>query len=212
MSSKRVFYLMVAGLVLLGGMAIAGMVIGNSTLKKQSDKLLALKLDSKVLEQQQVSLGQAKKDVEKYSSLEQIAKTIVPQEKDQARTVREIVNLANESGVPVSSITFPTSTLGTTAAKTTTTNTTSSSTAAKVTTPPITQVKPVEGISGLYQMEINVTSESTNPIPYDRLITFLTKLEQNRHTAQVTTISVHPSEKNRNLVSFSLTVNAYIKP
>jgi len=40
----------------------------------------------------------------------------VPQDKNQAEAVREIVNLAAANGVTLASITFPTSSLGTTVA------------------------------------------------------------------------------------------------
>jgi hypothetical protein len=211
MNSKRVFYIMIGLLILLASVGIGGVVLGDKMLKKQSDKLVALKLDNKVLDEQQTELLQAKKDVEKYSSLEVIAKTVVPQDKDQARTVREIVNLASAAGITLSTISFPPSTLGAVVPKAVVTPDSSSSTT-KSTTPPVTQVKAVDGIPGVYQLEITVGTDNTNPIPYSRLIDFLTKLEQNRHTAQVSTISVLPSAKNRDLVSFTLTVNAYIKP
>jgi hypothetical protein len=40
----------------------------------------------------------------------------------------------------------------------------------------------------------------------------LQKLEQNRRTAHVTNLSIQPSEDDRNLVTFSVTLNIYIKP
>jgi hypothetical protein len=215
MNSKRVFYIMLGLLILLGGLGIGGAVMGSKMLKKEADKLVSLKLDNRVLEEQQISLGQAKKDIEKYAELEQIAKTIVPQEKDQARTVREIINLAAAAGVPIASITFPSSSLGTAAPKAPVSTGTPGDTptpASKPATPPVTQVKPVDGITGLYQLEISVASDSTNPVPYSRLISFLTALENNRRTSHVTSINVTPSAKNRSLVSFNLIVNAYIKP
>ena len=47
-----------------------------------------------------------------YSPLEKIAKIVVPQDKDQAKAVLEIVKIAGESGIKPTAINFPVSTLG----------------------------------------------------------------------------------------------------
>jgi len=77
---------------------------------------------------------------------------------------------------------------------------------------PLTQAKPVVGIEGLYQLDINIISDITKPTPYNQLIDFLHRLEQNRRTAQVTQIAIQPDGKNRANLNFSLTVSVYIKP
>lgn len=215
MTSKKIFYGMLGIVSLLVIIGAAVVYLGTSMLKKESDKLMANKLDNKVLEEQQVALVQANKDIEKYSELEEIAKTVVPQDKDQAKTVREIVKLADESGIRIGTVTFPSSNLGQAAAKPVTTNSEdggSSSTAAKPAEPTISQVKPVDGLNGVYQLEITVDSDDNAPVPYSKFIAFLKKLEQNRRTSQVTNITVEPAAKNPDYVTFSLVVNTYIKP
>lgn len=195
------------GLILL----IATVVLGNTLVNKQSAKLLNLKLDNRVLDEQQSALTIANKDIQKYTDLNKVAKSIVPQDKDQAKTVREIVTIAKESGIPIASISFPSSTLGQAAPKTANTPD-STSTAPKVTVPPVTQVKPVEGIVGVYQMEITVQSDSSQPVPYSAFINFMKNLEKNRRTAQVSNITITPYSKDINLVTFSLGINVFIKP
>lgn len=216
MNSKRVFFVMAGVLCLLTALTIGGVVIGNSLLENKSKRLSELKLENRTLEEQQLSLNQAKVDIEKYSDLERIAKSVVPQEKDQARTVRELINIANASGIKISSVTFPSSSLGQAAQKpaATSNNTDGEATPAPKapTAPPITQVKPVDNIKGLYQLEITMQSDSSAPVPYSKLLNFLSALEQNRRTAQVSTINVQPSLKNRDLVTFNIVINVYIKP
>ena len=207
MNAKRVYYLLVGILVLLGFGVIGGVLIGNAKLETSTKQLVKLKLDNQILDEQQIALVQANNDIAKYSDLEKIAKTVVPQDKDQARVVREIVSLANEAGAPIQYISFPTSNLG----QSTTTVVTPNATSPKIKTPP-SQLKPVVGNAGLYQLEITVQSDTSRPITYPQLINFLTKLEQNRRTAQVTNITVTPNSKNRKLITFSLIVNVYIKP
>ncbi len=213
MISKKVFFAMIGVLGLMVAFVIATAILGDIFLHKQSDKLVALKLDDQVVEAQQTALVQAKRDVQKYSELASTAKQIVPQDKDQARATREIISLANEAGVKIASIGFPASSLGQTTPKATTPatgSTTTPTTAAPSAS--VTQVKPVEGISGLYQLDILVTSEATSPASYVRLIDFLSRLEQNRRTAQVSQISIQPDAHNRSLLNFSLTITVYIKP
>lgn len=196
MTSKRLYYILIVFLLILGGLTVASVYFGNQLLQKKTDELTELKVESLAIEEQQRSLVQAKKDIQTYSELESIAKTIVPQEKDQARTVREIVNLAALSGIGISSISFPSSDLGDEASK----------------TPGNTQVEPVTGINGLYQMDISVQSDTNNPVSYQNFLDFLGKLEQNRRTAQVTSLNVQPTTENRNMVTFNLILRVYIKP
>ena len=220
MNSKRLFFLLSGIFVLLCGLTLAGVFFGNSMLQKKSTELVALKVESKRLEDQQKSLVQAKKDIEQYTDLENAAKTIVPQEKDQARTVREIVKFAQDTGVSIANISFPASTLGQAPAKTATppaADSSSDKNAAPAPPPPpaaptTTQVKTVTGISGVNMMEITVQSDSSKPVAYSKLIAFLQKLEQNRRTSQVSSLTVTPNSNDRNRVTFSLVVNVYIKP
>lgn len=207
MTSKHVSYILTAIIILLGLASVASVYYGNSYLADKSQNISNLKIENYTLEEQQRSLIQAKKDIEKYAELERTAKSVVPQEKDQARTVREIVKIASESGVPIANISFPASTLGQAAKPSSAQPSTGASAAG-----PTTQVKPVEGINGVYLLEISVQSAPGTPVRYESMLNFLSKLQQNRRTAQVTNLTVTPSPTDRNRVVFTLTINAYIKP
>lgn len=217
MNSRRLFFVLCIVLVLLISGAIAGTFFGNSMLKKKSENIVKLKMESTALDEQQRSLIQAKKDIKNYQELEQIAKAIVPQEKDQARTVREIIQIAEENNVPISSITFPASTLGqaqprTAAPPAAEGNGGTAASQPQAAATQATQVVPVEGIPGVYQLAISVQSVNTSPVRYQDMLNFLTDLQKNRRTSHVTNLSVAPTTNNRNLVTFSLVINAYIKP
>lgn len=203
MSSKRIFYVLIAVCVLL----IAGMLFatyqGAALLQAKGDSLLELKLENEVLADKQLELVQARKDIQTYAELESIAKSIVPQEKDQARTIREIVAIADESGVPLSTIQFPESALGVVQKKSSSKKSVDSSTS---------QLTAVEGAKGLYAMQITVISNPDEPVKYSQMLDMLRRLEQNRRTAHVTNLSITPSETDRNAVTFTLTVTVFIKP
>jgi hypothetical protein len=210
MSSKRVFFIMLGVLGLLGILTIGGFAFGNVMLQKEAAKLVDLKLQNRVLDEEQAALLQANKDIQKYAELEKVAKSIVPQDKDQAKSVREIIQLASESQVPIASIAFPPSNLGQAAPKTTTPNSTATPTTPAA--PTLSQVQAVEGIPGVYRLEVQVQSDNARPITFANLVTFLSKLEQNRRTAQVSQITIQPTPSDIRFLNFQLTMNVYIKP
>lgn len=214
MSSKKMFFVMSGVIGLMSALLIATVVYGDNFLRKQSAILVELKLSDQVIEAQKTALGQAKRDIEKYKELKATAKQIVPQDKEQTEATREILNLAQQSGIKIASISFPPSTLGQAAAPKSSTPAPSGTaeTRPPAAAPTVSQVKPVEGIKNLFQLDIVVTSDTTDTVSYTELIDFLGRLEQNRRTAQVTQISIQPDSKNRQSLNFTLTVTIYVKP
>lgn len=215
LSAKRTFYIMIGVLVLLFALLITVTVLGNSLLSKQAASLHAVKLDVRLIEEQQSAVVRANRDIQKYTDLKSIADTIVPKDKDQARSVRQIVGLAGISAIPISSITFPASTLGAAAAPVAATQGTTDTTSTPTTTttaPSITQAVPVQGMNGVYQTLITIQSSPSSPVPYSSLISFLEALENNRRTAHVNNITITPNAKNPQLLTFQLGVNVFTKP
>lgn len=215
LNPKRVYYLMIVSLVLVAILGIASLYFANSILQKQTNKLISLKLQYKIPEADQNALQLAKADIVKYSDLMNTAKAIVPQQKDQAQAVREIVNYADQTGIRILSIDFPSSNLGSAPAvvPTGTTKSNDKTSGNTLVTPPVSQVQPVQGIPGLYVLPITVQSNPASPVSFDQITSFLAKLEDNRRTAQVGTISITPQVTAvRSGLSFTLTVNVYIKP
>ncbi len=195
MNAKKLNYLLTAATILLAIALVGSGLIANMILTSKSAQLSKLKAESQVTSDLQTVIKKDKADIKKYSDLNTIAKSVVPQDKDQAQTVSEIVKIASESGIAkLSSITFPASTLG---------NPGSS---------PLTQVTAVTGIPGVYLLPITITQDTSSAIPYTQFITFLQKLENNRRTSQVTAINIEPDSKYPQNISFTLTVNEYVKP
>lgn len=224
MTAKKVFYGLIIISFLLGGLIIGTAVLGNIVFKKQFEKLSELKAKSQVLEQQSLSLIKAKQDIEEYSELDKIAKQIVPQDKDQAGTVREINRIAEESGITLSGISFEPSTLGDSRpvqAAPSPENSDGSgepantpqeaATSPAATARALTQVQPVSGIPGVYSLGVIIQTGENSTVSYEQFLTFLEKLESNRRTAHVGRISIVPQDGGAN-VTFSLTLNAFVKP
>lgn len=214
--TKRLYFLLIAaiGLLLIG--LAAGAYGANSLLASQSAKLTTLKAKSLALDQEQQGFLKAKNDIKTYAGLEKIAQAVVPEDKDQAQTVREIVNIAAANGISLAAINFPASTLGAGLSGPNTTpgvapspspSASSSSSSSK-----LSQLIAVKNIPGVYNLQITVQSDSNKPVQYASFINFLAALEHNRRTAQISTVILQPNATNRNLLNFTLTLNEYIKP
>lgn len=212
-NSKTAYMMMLGLCVLIVGIIIATVVVGDSYLSRKSARLTELKLDTEIIDLQQNALIEAKKDIASYSELNNISKQVVPQDKDQARAVREIISVADQSGIGIASVTFPSSTLGKKPAATKQSGG-SNEPQTPTTQPanPLTQAVPVKGLDGLYQLEIAVASDPAKPASYAKLIDFLERLENNRRTAQVAEIVITPTVGDRKSLNFTLTLTVYIKP
>lgn len=209
MTPKRTYYLLLTVLILLVGGLVFGTYSANKLLESRSQKLTELKIKTLALQKEKQTLVATKKEIATYADLGQIARAVVPQDKDQAAAVRQIVKIAGANGVKLAAITFPASTLGGGAAASTAP--TSASTA-KTAGTPITQVQPVKNIAGVYDLQITVQSDSSKPVSFNQFIGFLKALEQNRRTAQVNSITISPLSSNRSLLTFTLNLDEYIKP
>ena len=209
---------MIGGMVVMAAVFGTVLYFGNNMLATESEKLAELKLEEDILEEEQVSLTRAGQDIEQYEDLEEIAKSVVPQDKDQARAVREIVKIAGRSGIKLNSITFPSSNLGTggppAAAKQPSDDGAEEPAASTPAPPPISQAVPVAGIPGVYSLEMNIVPDSSTNVTYYQFLDFLERLEKNRRTAQVTSVVITPSsyDKENPVVDFSLTINIFVKP
>lgn len=210
---KHIVYLL-RGLLAFGAVAFfAIMFIGLSMLTSKSHSLADARLQSKIVEDQQASLTQAKAEINKYSYFKEVAKSVIPTDKDQAQAVVDIFKIADQSGISLQNLTFPASTLGV-GGSGASSGTSSSVPASKSI---LSQAKPVTGISGLYGIEVIIAPENdkgtpANKLPtYDKMLDFLRRIERNRRTAQITNIKVEPTQGSP-YVNFSLNLNIFIKP
>ena len=149
-------------LILLGLLALTALVfllvsaVGLKVLSQKSQLLIDAKVQQKTAEAQLISLEVAKKQVERYGYFNEVARTVIPNDKDQAATVQNIFQLASRSGIEVANISFPASSLGGTAG-----SAASAGSAPSV----VSQAKPVEGIKGLYSLEMTITPLGGDHVP-----------------------------------------------
>lgn len=213
MSSSRMRLILMAGL----GLSILIFLLigfsGKNMISNMSQKMVELKLKNTTANAQLANLASAKKQVEQYAYFNDVAKTVLPSDKNQAQAVLDISQMADESGIAIQSITFPTSTLGVAAEKKTDEDAAKASTSTA-----ISQAKPVEGISGLYSLSLTITPQSGPGTPADKQVTygkfldFLSRIENNRRTAQIASVTVQPATGTAGQFSFQITINIFMKP
>jgi len=213
--SKRLRLILIGMLATSALLFLAIYTVGSSALQSKSKQVVDLKLKSRTTDSQLANFTIAKSEVEKYGYFKQVAKTVIPNDKDQAQAVLDIFQLANESGISIQSVTFPASTLG--AKSTSTTNNAQNATAQSV----LSQAKPVDSISGLYSIELTVSPGTDALVPadkkatYPKLLNLLNRIEHNRRTAQVTQVNIQPvgtDAGSSEFINFSLVINIFIKP
>lgn len=194
MSAKNVYFGLVATCVFGFVALLGGVYAADTILKSKAQAVREARLQNLALEREQQQLAKAKTDIEKYRSLADIAQHIVPQDKDQAVTVREIVNIAKQHNIALGGVSFPSSSLGS---------------SSKTTQSQMTAVKDIKGV---YSMDITVQSDRNNPVTYPDLLAFLGALENNRRTALVKSVSLQPNTDKVGRVTFTLVLREYIKP
>jgi len=209
-------------LVLLGALAAAAILFftvalfGLGLLGAKSQKLTELKQQNKTAEAQLSNLATAKKQVEQYSYFNTVAKTVLPTDKNQAQAVLDIFSLADQAGISVASITFPASSLGAKPSSPTSSNAATASNQSV-----ISQAKPVEGIAGLYSLELTITPQSGpgvsdgRKVTYPKLLDFLSRIEHDRRTAQITQVNIQPQGSDSGpsqFINFTMTINIFMKP
>lgn len=198
MNARNTNKLLLGSLIVLALLLVISVSYGLSRLEASNQTLQDAKIDREVINLREQSLFQARKDIEEYSDLEGAAERVIPQEKDQARTVREIIAIAESSGVAIANISFPTSNLGT------------GGSAAATESSALTQATPVQGLPGLFELTLSV--QIAEPVPFGNFINFLEGLEDNRRTSQVNSVSIVPELNNRSSVTFSINMSVYLKP
>lgn len=214
LTPKTTRYILFGLLGLMAVVFIAASFIGLGKLSNKSQQLVDAKLKTKTLDTKLTALQAAKKQIDKYGYFNDVAKTVIPNDKDQAQAVLDLSHQADGAGIAIASITFPTSTLG---GKTTSTSATGSGSVSNA----ISQAIPVEGISGLYSLQLTVvpltgpTVPAAKKVTYPKMLDFLQRIERDRRTAQIAQLTIQPQSDNSGPtgeINFSLTINIFIRP
>ncbi len=193
LASQKMFVLMCLVLVAF----VAGVVgAGLKTLdfmKTKSEKIVDLKLQNAEFEKQQEVYLKARAEIEKFREYGEVAESVLPKEKNPALITAEIIAIAREAGITLSSISYPSSEIGTPTAPPNSLN---------------TQLKPAEGLKDVMVLEISITPD--RGVTYEQLLGLLSRFSNNKRKMSVTRVSVNSDRDN--LITFIIGLNLYIKP
>lgn len=209
MNAKKLYYALISLTVMII-IATAGVLyVADSFLKKNSEKLTEYKKEEKQVQLDERVYLKATNDLKKFNQLglREVVNEALPKEKDQARAIKEIFQMAESSNINIDKIQFADSTLGE-KPKNATPSTTSGGNNQPASSS-ITQAKPIAGISGVQGIEMSVGISSINdkiPIDYNRFIDFVNKITNSRRTMQITKLSIQPGLKKA-----EITINIFVK-
>lgn len=197
-------------------------------LSESSVELNSLRGEVTELEKQWTDLERAKKVLSEQSEYVTTLGLVLPEDKDQARVVKELYAIADQANVKIDSVGFPSSTLGAVTAPkpaTSTETTTNTPTNAAVSTPAATPVKsisqatPVKEIPGVQAIELSIgTIASKDPlikgIRYEEMTKLLNLIERNRRTMQIRSIGIGQTQNPGAAPTYdlSLSIVIFIKP
>lgn len=216
MNPKNIRWMLIGSIGLLLLLFIAISTFGTSMISSKSRHIADLKAREELATAQLSRLFAAQKEIERYSYFNEVAKAIIPSDKNQAQAILDISTFALQSGFEIESITFPNSTLGQRAAKPATTQN-AAETEAKTTAAAISQAKPFPGVTGLYILPITVAPQNgqqvadNKKVNFPKLYEFLSRLERNRRTAQISEVTLTLDDNSPEL-NFELDMNVFLKP
>lgn len=211
MNAKKLYMILVGGIIGLSVVSLALLYVAGLIMQKSANNLVSVKLDNLALDEQEKAYLQARKDLEKYKDLAATIENVLPKSKDQARAVREIYKIGDESNIAIDKISFSSSTLGQ--------KTSSVSTSSKSTTQVLSQAKAVDGMPGVLGVDMDMALRSSKSsksyISYSDLLNFLQKVELNRRSMQIKKLSVEvdPTATSKdNISGVDITVTIFVKP
>lgn len=211
MNAKKLYLILIGSIIGLGLISLVLLYVAGIIMQKSANQLISVKLDNLVLDEQEKAYLQARKDLEKYKDLAATIENVLPKSKDQARAVREIYKIGDESKITIDRINFSSSTLGQKAS--------AGSTSTKSSTQTLSQAKAVDGMPGVLGVDMDMSLRSSKGsesyISYSDLLTFLQKIELNRRSMQIKKLNVEVdslASGKDNISGVDLTVTIFVKP
>lgn len=190
MNPKNLFFTLLGGLALTVVGIFAGFYYANNLLSEKSDVIANLKAEDEILAQKLYSAEITKNNLNKLGFVQDLAKEVLPDAKNQSEVILLISKIADETGIKTGSFSFA-STEGEPG--------------------DTSQTTPLEGTVGVLVLPINTSFSAT----YNQLISFLEKTEQNQRKMQISNIAITPQTlqpgQTKQILDVQITINAYVK-
>lgn len=209
-------------LIFVGGLALSIWIVryANAQLAATSADLTTLRTDIANLEHKREGLQKAKVILANNEDTLDTLSKVIPEDKDQAKIVKEIYSIADKAGVSIESVGFPASTLGSPAAKVATPAISNGTTTdgSKPATPQksISQATPLKDIPGIQAIELSIGAISSKTLPlgsgvrYSELMSFIRQIERNQRAIQITALGIGQGQIVNGEQTFTLTISLTI--
>ena len=209
MTINRLYKYLVA--LFIFGIILSGYLVhyASGWLENSSQDLAKLRTDVYVLTEKSKYLDTEKRYLDSHSPEINTLDSVLPKDKDQAKVIKQLESIADKSGIKFDSISFPTSSLGssTQIAKPTTTDSATTNNTNISEAPPkpskvISQATPLKDIPGVQTIEITLgalSSKDSKPgagMRYPEMISFIKQLERNQRIIQTQSIQIGQAPSN----------------
>lgn len=204
MNAQKTYRLLVSAFII--GLASSFLLLyyASQWLNASGNELSSLRNEVASLDKQRNDLDNARRLLKDYEFERSLLPQVLPKDKDQARVIREINQIADLVDLNIASISFPSSTLGTqtlrapTQAESSTPTSNGSATSADQAPAPksVSQATPVKDIPGVQSVEITLGAINSKKLPkdtgmrYDEMIDFIRLLERNQRTIQIRSLGI----------------------
>jgi hypothetical protein len=223
MTAKKLFKVLLGALLAVVAGSILMVWQAKNWLTGRSAVIITSKLDVAELESTYNQGLRARTELLTYNTLLSSVDDILPEDKDQVNALSQIIKISDEVGITINTISFPSSELGSAkpvAPKAVETTNDKPSEAPAVATPTqaITQAKPVDGLPGIYALQVRldgITQKgSVNGPTYDQVLSLLRAVERNQRTLQITSLGITPVKDSSGSTTYqvAITLNLFIKP
>lgn len=193
LNAKSLRVILAASMLLLIAGAVAGFIFAQKQLQAFATAISQIEADAAVGDDNIITLKQLETTLKDVRDVKSKADSIaVPTSDYPVAVIKNITNIANKSGIPLTGISYSDGDSSTTAATGTPTPTTPAPTTATpgATATPSTVTTP----TGVTKKTINVSTAS--PVSYDNLMNFLKRIENDDMYLHITKVSLTKSEGN----------------
>lgn len=182
------------GLSIIMMLTVVGLLLGvrwaDANRLSQSDDLGELESSNQELQEKiNNALDLRQKLENKYADTAKAADTVLPSTKSQENVIALLIEISQSAGVEFQGYNFGGSVESAEDVE-------------------LSQLVPVEGISGVYALSVDTSFESD----YETLLGLLRAIEASGRYMQITNIGISPESENSNIFSTRLTIETYVKP
>lgn len=192
MDAKKLFKILLGGVAVVVVLFAFGYRTGLARLESGHQTIGTLEAKLEAVDEKLVLTQRTRTQLTQLEFIQTIASEVLPDSKGQPELVGQILLIAKQNGVTISSIQFASS--------------------GNTTQPDLTQAEPLEGIPGVYTLPLTLRANGD----YDDVLDMLRSIETNRRKIQTRSVNLKPilssSGRPTTRVISDITLDVYVRP